>query len=406
MNEEYCIILMFFTFSRRVYYTATTKEIPRDTWYSTLEFLDIKDIISFSNTNRENNQWITDDETIWRPYVEAKNTPELFDTADIPYRDIVRIRTQTQLNWSLKYTSSKRIKVEVPSFNGATCLNGTLLIIGGFDGIIRIWDIKSERLVDTLHEHTEKILSIDIHNKFLASSDQEGTVILWKKTLAQKYKHKTTIIHPHGVSTVRVNNQYIITACYDFIIRVYNIEGDLIDTLSGHTDFIKDIQFANGSIISCALDFTFRQWHQQSEIKYAEISAIVTGNNHRIALVPNTSFILIGGIRGIEVINIRITKSVYFFDLPKIGSMHVVGSVIYVCDHDGDIHILNISKIGIITQVRESAIKGGWITGNDRHLVVYQKHLYRRRRVSIYDFNPKPSKGKQFADYFSCCWVN
>ncbi|KAI5192771.1 hypothetical protein NEMIN01_2204 [Nematocida minor] len=57
----------------------------------------------------------------------------------------------------------------------------SFIFTGGEDGIIKIWDVYSGRMVSSLNGHLSPIFDfvIDYKNKYLLSCDQSGTVVCW-----------------------------------------------------------------------------------------------------------------------------------------------------------------------------------------------------------------------------------
>lgn len=121
------------------------------------------------------------------------------------------------------------------------------------DGQIRLWDLKSGRLVKTMLGHTESVMTV-------AFSD-EGQVRL-AKTLPGAMRPTHHALSPPLPCNHHLR-QRLISAGLENNILVWNISsGEPLRRFYGHDDAIYRVAFINNAsgIISCSMDKTVKTW--------------------------------------------------------------------------------------------------------------------------------------------------
>lgn len=204
-----------------------------------------------------------------------------------------------------------------------TALNGKpILVSGGADAAIIIWDIETGKQLHKLKGHTKSLQDVAIdplsipegssepHDSFVlftASSDREirrwhisldsahelresldqpilahDTSIykllfdsegdLWTASADKTAKHlvrsrdweaDTVLQHPDFVRDVVLaeNPGLVVTACRDEEVRVWDsAAGDLVCTYSGHYEEVTGLVLLGGSVVSTSIDGTVRVW--------------------------------------------------------------------------------------------------------------------------------------------------
>ncbi|KAK1708896.1 WD40-repeat-containing domain protein [Colletotrichum acutatum] len=149
--------------------------------------------------------------------------------------------------------------------------NDDLFITCSEDRLIRVLDIESRSVIQTLVGHTDDVYKVDIskNGKLLASGSGDRTVRLWSTT-TWEFLHLIRL--PDGVTGVAFSNQndYLIASTLGTIARVWkpdtipNVEEPFeqdqtqanIWTCSGHSDSIYDVRFSSDDkyVITASLD--------------------------------------------------------------------------------------------------------------------------------------------------------
>ena len=209
-----------------------------------------------------------------------------------------------------------------------------ILVSGGADAVIMIWDVESGKSLHKLKGHTKSLQDFavdplsppegssepgDSFVLFTASSDREirrwhvsvdsayelreslehpilahDTSVyklhfdadgdLWTASADKTAKHlvrdrdweaDTVLEHPDFVRDVIVNEQLglVVTACRDEEVRVWSASsGDLVCTYSGHYEEVTGLVLSGNGVVSVSIDGTVRKWGLANEdmAKYEE----------------------------------------------------------------------------------------------------------------------------------------
>lgn len=154
---------------------------------------------------------------------------------------------------------------------------GLHLASGGWDKVVRIWDLTSLESTFTL-SHTTPVTSVawcpggtsDTHLGLLASGTTDGIVSLWNGTsggLVRKLSdgHKTWVLGTSFSS----DGSVLATSSWDKSVRLWNIPtGDLLANLVGHTSGVWTCAFhpEKSSTLLCsgAADGSLKLWDMRT----------------------------------------------------------------------------------------------------------------------------------------------
>ncbi|KAL1514055.1 hypothetical protein ABEB36_003380 [Hypothenemus hampei] len=154
--------------------------------------------------------------------------------------------------------------------NSNTVFPKGLIITGGNDSLIQIFEPDDSKPIFTIKEHSDTVCCLnktEEQNSFLVGS--------WDKTA--KY-FKITDGHPHCVTTfighdaaiwsvLQLRNGQVVTASADNSIRQWELDGKHIRTLVGHTECVRSLIDINESsyFVSVGNDASLRFWTYAGE---------------------------------------------------------------------------------------------------------------------------------------------
>ncbi|KAI8647765.1 WD40-repeat-containing domain protein [Parasitella parasitica] len=133
----------------------------------------------------------------------------------------------------------------------AIAAHGNTLVSGSYDNTVRVWDIKSGRMVHLMEGHTQKVYSIviDTERNRCMSGSMDFTVRVWDLETGECIKKLEG--HTVLVGLLGLNDQYLVSAAADSILRVWSPEtGVCHHALSGHSNSITCFQHDNYKVIS------------------------------------------------------------------------------------------------------------------------------------------------------------
>jgi WD40 repeat protein/class 3 adenylate cyclase len=155
-----------------------------------------------------------------------------------------------------------------------------IIVSGSLDQTIKLWNLNGENL-RTLTGHQGGINSIavsypipiiksSVNNQqseiMIISGSSDKTIKLWN---LDGENLKTLTGHQGGINTVTISSdgQMIASGSLDTTVKLWNLEGQILQTLRGHNARVDSISFSpNGQIIATASwDKTIKFWSLQRE---------------------------------------------------------------------------------------------------------------------------------------------
>ncbi|KAI7902293.1 WD40-repeat-containing domain protein [Cokeromyces recurvatus] len=145
-----------------------------------------------------------------------------------------------------------------------------LIATGAEDKQIRIWDIQTRRIRNTLHGHEQDIYSLEFSRdgRILVSGSGDRTTRVWDMAdgTCQHVLHVTDAGQKDpGVTSVALSHdgRLVATGSLDKMVRIWDTHtGLLMEQLEGHHDSVYSVAFMPNSteLISGSLDKTIKLW--------------------------------------------------------------------------------------------------------------------------------------------------
>ncbi|ETO18272.1 WD-40 repeat protein [Reticulomyxa filosa] len=176
-----------------------------------------------------------------------------------------------------------------------------------YDKTIRFWDIKNNKQLKILNEHTDDIFSIEFspfnNGKYLCSGSRDETIRLWDietyKILNIFNGHKNTVRcidfsslqNNNNNNKIGGNGYAICSGSYDKTIRIWDIETTKqLNIFNGHTSWVTCIKYGSNElgILSGSLDSSIRLW----DIRSGKQIQVFNGHTHTISCVEYSPFII------------------------------------------------------------------------------------------------------------------
>ena len=144
--------------------------------------------------------------------------------------------------------------------------NQRLLVSGGRDKIIKVWDeqgVCQQRLLG----HQNSILCLArINERTLLSGSRDRTIKVWQLEKEGFGLQAEFQIHQAAVlSLCRLSDQLFASGGGDKLIRIVDLEGEVMRSLEGHQDWVWQVlALPNGHLASCSEDKTIKIWNYQT----------------------------------------------------------------------------------------------------------------------------------------------
>ncbi|KAI0774721.1 WD40 repeat-like protein [Trametes elegans] len=137
----------------------------------------------------------------------------------------------------------------------------SLVVSGGCDKELRVWDVKSGYCIYTLRGHTSTIRCLKVlHGRPLAvSGSRDRTVRVWDVQRGRLLRVLEG--HTQSVRCLDVCGNRVVSGSYDCTCRVWDVDtGACLHVLRGHFHQIYTVAFDGVRIASGGLDTTVRVW--------------------------------------------------------------------------------------------------------------------------------------------------
>ncbi|MGV8056844.1 MAG: caspase family protein [Smithellaceae bacterium] len=167
----------------------------------------------------------------------------------------------------LKRFAGHESEINAVSFSsdGKYALSAGGKVWGDKDSTIRVWEVETGKEIRKFVGHTGAILSAAFSpdGKYIASGSSDKTIRLWNIATGGELKILTG--HTGSVSSVAFsrNGKMILSACGDYLIKLWDVAtGKEIRTFIGHTAWVNAASFSpdGKKIISASFDATTRIW--------------------------------------------------------------------------------------------------------------------------------------------------
>jgi len=159
--------------------------------------------------------------------------------------------------------------------------DGKILVSGGYDRHIRIWNLDGTQLQVIPDAHEEQIyrISFSPDGKTIATASWDRTVKLWsiEGELLQTFSGHSNWLYGLSFSP---DGKMIATGSLDRTVKLWNTESGLLATLVGHNEGIYDLSFSPDSkiIASASLDKTVKLWRSRD----GSLLKTISGHNEGV----------------------------------------------------------------------------------------------------------------------------
>ena len=226
---------------------------------------------------------------------------------------------------------------------------------GGWDSIIRKWDIFTGKVVQNFIGHKAPILSLSLNSEetILLSGAEDNSIFIWELNKNENNMRQILEAHKSPVSSLLFskNSDIIISAGWDQLIKLWSfIDLSLLYTIEGHSNMIRTMAISpNGRLLASGGDDNIvKVWELESKNEICSFE----GHNLRIC---NIKFSKDGGLlisssydKTVKVWNIKKNepKKTIVFHSAQVTSLFVTsdGKKLISAGFDKNIRIASLHK--------------------------------------------------------------
>ncbi|WVO21293.1 uncharacterized protein IAS62_002601 [Cryptococcus decagattii] len=225
------------------------------------------------------------------------------------------------------------------SVRGWQGLKTSLVVSGGCDKQVKVWNLETGQCIHSLPGHTSTIRCIKVlpHRPIAVSGSRDYTLRVWD------IHHGTCLHtlrgHTKSVRCVEVWGNMAVSGSYDNTAKLWNLDtGECLQTFTGHYSQIYSIAFNGSLVITGSLDSTVRVWSPAN----GECLALLQGHT---ALVGQLQ------LSGTTLVTAGSDGRVILFDLSSMSCVH------RLCAHDNSVTCLQFDKRFIVSGGNDGRVK-------------------------------------------------
>ena len=213
-----------------------------------------------------------------------------------------------------------------------------ILVSGGCDRDVRVWNMATGTSIHTLRGHTSTVRCLKMSDaKTAISGSRDTTLRIWD--LPTGVCKNVLVGHQASVRCLGIHGDLVVSGSYDTTARIWSIsEGRCLRTLTGHFSQIYAIAFDGNRIATGSLDTSVRIWDPN------------TGACHAI-LQGHTSLVGQLQMRGDTLVTGGSDGSVRVWSLKSMSPIHRLAA------HDNSVTSLQFDDNRIVSGGSDGRVK-------------------------------------------------
>ncbi|KAM0753240.1 WD40 repeat-like protein [Meredithblackwellia eburnea MCA 4105] len=210
---------------------------------------------------------------------------------------------------------------------------GAVVVSGGCDRDVRVWDVESGTCTFVLRGHTSTVRCMRVieGRPIAVSGSRDATLRVWNIETGQPLHLLAG--HEHSVRCIEVSGNKVVSGSYDATCRLWDVDtGQCLHVFRGHIHQIYAVAFDGIRVVTGSLDSTVRVWSATT----GEFLALLQGHTSlvgQLQLDPVSNVLVTGGSDGRVIV----------FNLATFETRH------RICAHDNSVTCLQFDDRFLVT---------------------------------------------------------
>ncbi|XP_033629128.1 probable E3 ubiquitin ligase complex SCF subunit sconB [Asterias rubens] len=206
--------------------------------------------------------YLASHDNIWKVKCDHVDIEIPLPTSNFRWKTVYRDNVFLRQNWESGNCKQIDVRGHTAKVLCVTFDGSTRLASGSKDASIKIWDIHTGSLLQTLKGHKKGVWCLSFFTRYLlVSSSFDGTVKVWN--LRSGVCTRTMFGHDGPIWAMARQDYWLVTASQDRTLKLWDLRTCLLEhTLVGHTQavFCVDMDKECTMILSGSADRTIRVW--------------------------------------------------------------------------------------------------------------------------------------------------
>ncbi|PLW47351.1 hypothetical protein PCASD_02538 [Puccinia coronata f. sp. avenae] len=218
---------------------------------------------------------------------------------------------------------------------------GSLVVSGGCDRDVRVWDVMTGQCKFVLHGHSSTIRCLKVLDgrPIAVSGSRDSSLRVWD--IERGLQKHVLVGHTSSVRAIEVHGNRAVSGSYDTTCRLWDVDtGECLKVLRGHYHQIYAVAFDGMRIASGSMDSTVCIWSAST----GELLALLQGHTALVGQVQingQSNVLVTGGSDGRVVI----------FSLDSFECVH------RLCAHDNSVTCLQFDDRFVVTGGNDGRVK-------------------------------------------------
>ncbi|KAI1282268.1 WD40-repeat-containing domain protein [Xylaria sp. FL0933] len=213
-----------------------------------------------------------------------------------------------------------------------------ILVSGGCDRDVRVWDMTNGACLHTLRGHTSTVRCLKMSDANIAiSGSRDTTLRVWD--IRQGVCKNVLVGHQASVRCLEIKGDIVVSGSYDATAKIWSIsEGRCLHTLTGHFSQIYAIAFDGQRVVTGSLDTSVRVWDAHT----GEPIAVLQGHTSLVGQLQ---------LRGNTLVTGGSDGSVRVWSLEKMCPIHRLAA------HDNSVTSLQFDDTRVVSGGSDGRVK-------------------------------------------------
>ncbi|KAH7110573.1 F-box/WD repeat-containing protein pof1 [Dendryphion nanum] len=272
---------------------------------------------------------------------------------------------------------------------------GDLLVSGGCDRDVRVWNLATGIPVHVLRGHTSTVRCLKMSDANTAiSGSRDTTLRIWdlKKGIC---KH-VLIGHQASVRCLEIHGDIVVSGSYDTTAKIWSIsQGKCLRTLTGHFSQIYAVAFDGKKIATGSLDTSVRIWDPTD----GKCLAVLQGHTSLVGQLQMREDILVtGGSDGsVRVWNLSDFQTIHRLAAHdnSVTSLQFDNSRIVSGGSDGRVKVWDLKKGTLVRELSNPA-EAVWRVVFEEEKCVIMASRSGRTIMEVWSFSPPDEEFEEF----------